>query len=328
MINYDLLFNIINTSLSAISVIFIIFGWVIPYKQSQKQQKDQRHYEESTRFLQYSKNRIDEQISKLYVPLYSLSMENKMQINILLKELNRNYVFAKGETINSLNENDKLLWIDFVKNHFLPNLNRMKDILNNNLHLIFEYELPSSYQRFMKYTLKLNSDLELYLNSSNNDYDTLFVEDNYPSDFDIYINKTLDKLLQLQRNNLTEDSNQSTIVFDTNINNINFGETVLLSKNTNIPFILNISTNEKIVISSYQFVIGTDISCNYKLEDSCVSRKHLIFIKEDNIWYIIDFHSSNGTYLNSKKIRPNSKAVLCNGDIIKIGNTTLCFYIE
>lgn len=168
MINYDLLFNIINTSLSAISVIFIIFGWVIPYKQSQKQQKDQRHYEESTRFLQYSKNRIDEQISKLYVPLYSLSMENKMQINILLKELNRNYVFAKGETINSLNENDKLLWIDFVKNHFLPNLNRMKDILNNNLHLIFEYELPSSYQRFMKYTLKLNSDLELYLNSSNN----------------------------------------------------------------------------------------------------------------------------------------------------------------
>lgn len=328
MVDYDLSLNIINTIISGIGVIFIIFGWIIPYKQSQKQQKDQRRYEETTIFNQYYKDRIDEQISKLYVPLYSLSMENKMQINILLKKLDRNYVFAKGDNINNLTENDKLLWIDFVKYHFMPNLNRMKDILNCNIHLIYESELPSSYQRFIKYTLKLNNDLELYLNSSNSNYDTLFIEDNYPSDFDIYINKTLGKLLQLQRNILTQGRNESTIIFDANINNIDIGETVVLVENTNIPFLINTSANEKISISSQQFVIGRDKSCNYKLEDNFVSRKHLMIVKEDDIWYVIDFYTENGTYLNNEKIRPNSKTILYNGDDIKIGNTALCFYIE
>ena len=144
MIDYDLILNIINTILTALSVIFIIFGWIIPYKQSQKQQKEQRKYDESISEKQYNKEKIDEQISKLYVPLYTISMENKIQINILLKKLNRNYVFAKGETINNLTESDLVLWINFLKNHFVPNLNRMKEILNNNIHLIYEPNLPSS----------------------------------------------------------------------------------------------------------------------------------------------------------------------------------------
>lgn len=77
--NGDLILNIVNTVLSGLSVIFIIFGWIIPFKQSQKQQREQRSYEESIKSEQYYKDRVDEQISKLYVPLYSLSMENKMQ---------------------------------------------------------------------------------------------------------------------------------------------------------------------------------------------------------------------------------------------------------
>lgn len=332
MNNYDLILKIINTIISGISVIFIIFGWIIPYRQSQKQQTEHRHYEKSIKSEQYFKDRIDEQISKLYVPLYSLSMENKIQTNILLNKLNRNYIFAKGETINDLNENDKFLWIDFVKNHFLPNLNRMKDILNTNMQLIYESELPSSYKRFMKYTLRLNNDLDIYLNSSNINYGNLFVEDNYPIDFDIYINEILDKLLQEQRKCFNQTQNAQSIIFDININNIDYGETIHSSNNNEIngsneiPFLLNLRTNEKILISSHQFVIGTSNSCNYILSDRCISRKHLMLIKEEDAWYVIDFDSTNGTYLNNTKLHPEAQVKINNGDVIKIGNTSFIFY--
>lgn len=320
MNNYELLFNIINTILSTISVLFIIFGWIIPYKQSQKQTISQRKYEESIKQEQYYKDKIDEQISKLYVPLYTLSMENKMQFNLLLKKLNRSYVFAKGENINDLSENDKNSWIDFLRNRYIPNLNRMKEILNNNIHLIYEPELPSSYQRFMSYTLKLNNDLELYLNSLNNNYTNLFIEDNYPSDFDIYINKTLANLLQLQRKQLAQDSNDMKLVFDANINDLDYGKTAILVDDDNSPFLLDLVHMEIIAISSSQFIIGTDTSCNLVLNSSYISRKHLMIAKEDSCWYIVDLNSENGVFLNGIKLAPNSKTLLQERDIIKIAN--------
>lgn len=326
MTDYDLILNIINTILSGISVLFIIFGWIIPYKQSQKQQKEQRYYDKTIKSEQYYQDRVDEQISKLYVPLYSLSMENKMQTNILLNKLNRNYIFAKGQTINDLNDTDKILWIDFVKNHFLPNLNCMKEILNNNMYLIYESELPSSYKRFIKYTLRLNNDLELYLNSPNINNHNLFVEDNYPNDFDIYINKILDRLLQEQRNRFNQNPTNQTIIFDKNINDIDYGETVLLSDDNETPFIINLSTNEEIPIVTHQFVIGTENSCDYKVTDNYVSRKHIMIVKEDKYWYIIDFNAKNGTFLNDTQLHPGSQIKIKNSDIIKIGNTSFIFY--
>lgn len=319
MNNYDFIFAIINTVFSGISLLFIVFGWIIPYKQSQKQTLNQRKYEESIKQEQYTKDKIDEQITKLYVPLYTLSMEKKMQTNILLNRLNRSYVFAKGQNINDLSENDKKLWIDFLKNHYIPNLNRMKEILNNNIHLIYDPELPSSYQRFMSYTLKLNNDLELYFSSSNNNYANLFIEDNYPSDFDIYINKTLGRLLQLQRNQSTHNNN--TLIFDTNISNLDHGDTILLVDDNDSPYLLDSLSNEKIVISSSQFVIGRDKTCNLVLNGTHVSRMHLIIVREDSCWYIVDLNAKNGVFLNGLKLAPNSKTLLQEGDAINIANS-------
>lgn len=296
-----------------------------------KQQREQRSYEESIKSEQYYKDRVDEQISKLYVPLYSLSMENKMQTSILLKKLDRNFVFAKGKTINQLSENDKSLWIDFVKNHFLPNLNQMKEILSNNIHLILNSELPSSYQRFMEYTLKLNDDLEIYLNKPNDNNVTLFVQENYPSDFDIYINKTLDKLLQLQRQRLDQNyHNKETILqtnFDANLESFDFGETIILVDEEDSPYLCNIQTNEIITISTSRFFIGRDKNCNYVLNHDKISRQHLIIFKENNNWYIIDFGTKNGTYLNNQKILPNQKNPLHENDTIQIADLFYNFHL-
>lgn len=323
MADYDLILNIVNTIFSGISVLFIVFGWIIPYKQSQKQQKEQRKYDEFISKKQYNKEKIDEQISKLYVPLYTLSMENKIQTNILLKKLNRKYVFAKGETINNLTEGDLILWIDFLKNHFVPNLNHMKEILNDNIHLTYEPNLPSSYQRFLKYTLKLTTDLNLYLHDPNIDHSNSFVDENYPSDFDIYINKTLDKLLQLQRNCLTHNNNQVTIVsnFDVNISNIDYSEkTIVFDDADNSPYLIDLQNNEKIIINSRQFIIGRKSNCNYVINNIYVSSLSLMITYEDGNWYIMDLNTTNGSSLNNIKIPTNSKILLQDRSIIQIAN--------
>lgn len=333
MPNYDLILNIINTILSGFSVLFIIFGWIIPYKQSQKQQKEQRKYEKSIKSEQYYQDKVDEQISKLYFPLYSLSMENEMQTNILLKKLNRNYVFGMGETINTLSSTDRSLWIDFVKNHFLPNLNRMREILNNNIYLILNSELPSSYQRFMEYSLKLNSDLDYYLNNPNDNNETLFIEENYPSDFDIYINTTLDRLLQLQRERLDQNHHNSEVIsrtnFDANLEffNLDDSETIVIVNEENSPCLRNIITNEVIKISSSRFCIGRDKYCNYVINNNKISRQHLMIFKKNGNWYIIDFNTMNGTYVNGKKISPNSKIQLHENDTIQIMDILYHFHL-
>ncbi|MDE5978293.1 MAG: FHA domain-containing protein [Turicibacter sp.] len=125
-------------------------------------------------------------------------------------------------------------------------------------------------------------------------------------------------LLRVRKVNI-KDNNKNTNP------NITFTKTTMI--NDNIPFLLSTSTDQKIMISSQQFTIGRDNSCNLEMNDSFVSKKHLILKKEDETWYIIDFNSLNGTYLNNKKLRPNSKTILNSGDCIKIGRSAFCFYL-
>ena len=51
-----------------------------------------------------------------------------------------------------------------------------------------------------------------------------------------------------------------------------------------------------------------------------------MIVKEDESWYIIDFNTKNGTYLNDIKIHSESQVKINNTDIIKVGNTSFIFY--
>ena len=99
-----------------------------------------------------------------------------------------------------------------------------------------------------------------------------------------------------------------------------------ISETNEFPFLINVNTNEKILISSHQFTIGKSYSCSYELNDNYISRTHLMIVKEDESWYIIDFNTKNGTYLNDIKIHSESQVKINNTDIIKVGNTSFIFY--
>ncbi len=62
---------------------------------------------------------------------------------------------------------------------------------------------------------------------------------------------------------------------------------------------------------------------NIIIEDEMISKKHAqIDIIAEDIFYIKDLASTNGTYINGKKI---SYQKLEEGDLIKVGGTTLKF---
>jgi hypothetical protein len=50
-----------------------------------------------------------------------------------------------------------------------------------------------------------------------------------------------------------------------------------------------------------------------------VSRLHAVLRKEDNLVYVMDLGSSNGTYLNGVRLKPNTIQVLNHGDILSLG---------
>jgi pSer/pThr/pTyr-binding forkhead associated (FHA) protein len=68
--------------------------------------------------------------------------------------------------------------------------------------------------------------------------------------------------------------------------------------------------------------IGRDKDNNIVVSDNYVGRHHLQLIQDDRGNYLVsDLNSTNGTYVNGKKI--TGQVHLNPDDIIRIGNTTL-----
>lgn len=67
--------------------------------------------------------------------------------------------------------------------------------------------------------------------------------------------------------------------------------------------------------------IGRDSANDIVINDSKVSRRHIIIICENGIYTIKDLESTNGTFVNGHRI--NDVAQITSKDVVKIGNTVL-----
>ena len=79
-------------------------------------------------------------------------------------------------------------------------------------------------------------------------------------------------------------------------------------------------------LSNKAFGIGRDKSNQLVIADGKVSRYHALVTFENESAYIKDTNSSNGTYINDKKINAGVRIKLNNGDKIKVGNTVIIFH--
>ena len=67
--------------------------------------------------------------------------------------------------------------------------------------------------------------------------------------------------------------------------------------------------------------VGRAEACQIRLPDTYASSFHARIYDRDGSWYIEDLGSTNGTYLNQRRI--TAPAELRAGDKVKIGKTTL-----
>jgi pSer/pThr/pTyr-binding forkhead associated (FHA) protein len=69
--------------------------------------------------------------------------------------------------------------------------------------------------------------------------------------------------------------------------------------------------------------VGRADACQIQLPDTYASSFHARIYSTDGSWYVEDLGSTNGTYLNQRRI--TSPAELRAGDKVRIGKTTLDF---
>jgi pSer/pThr/pTyr-binding forkhead associated (FHA) protein len=73
-------------------------------------------------------------------------------------------------------------------------------------------------------------------------------------------------------------------------------------------------------IRETRIVVGRSAGCDIVLDDSEVSRKHLLLSFDGETWWATDLESKNGTWLDGRKVQVvRLKASL----VLKVGNTAL-----
>lgn len=73
-------------------------------------------------------------------------------------------------------------------------------------------------------------------------------------------------------------------------------------------------------LTQKEMVIGRDTAADITVSDQSISRKHAKISKEGGQIRISDLGSSNGTFVNDKKVNAGESVVLAKEDMIRLGN--------
>lgn len=72
-----------------------------------------------------------------------------------------------------------------------------------------------------------------------------------------------------------------------------------------------------------QISIGRDSSNDISINNQLCSRKHAVIQKIKNGFFISDLNSTNGTFINGNKIKPDQWVRLSRGDVITVGKSEI-----
>jgi len=107
--------------------------------------------------------------------------------------------------------------------------------------------------------------------------------------------------------------------------------TILQSKPTEktLYVLERVKTQERTNVSSPQLVVGKDASqTDYHIEgNGAISRVHALLVFENGKVYISDKNTTNGTFINDKRLKPYESTLVNPGDKICFANEEFRIYI-
>jgi hypothetical protein len=69
--------------------------------------------------------------------------------------------------------------------------------------------------------------------------------------------------------------------------------------------------------------VGRDLDNEVVLNDATVSARHAVVLRRDGSWWVEDLGSTNGTWLNARRLEPELPALLRSGDVLQFGAVRL-----
>jgi len=212
------IYQITQIILTAIGLLLVIVGWLIPYrtnlKVNQKLLEDEKEFE----VMKWKKAQIDSQISKLYGPIYAILLESDIRFKRILHQLGRSTVFGKDEGIDSLSEEEKKIWIHYVEEYKVKRQMEIVSIIENNFHLIYKQDIPKCFSHFLDYSIGWDLLENQKRKKIPNHYEYSYAF-NFPKDFSSYIRGTLELLLKEQAELMGNRNNENVKMLE-DLNNI------------------------------------------------------------------------------------------------------------
>lgn len=94
-----------------------------------------------------------------------------------------------------------------------------------------------------------------------------------------------------------------------------------------VPEPIFIQISKEVLLGRYDGIPGVDLSGFGGLEKG-VSRTHAALRRGDDMLFLVDLNSTNGTFLNDQPLSPNQPRVLRSGDQVRLGQLVMHVYFS
>ena len=123
-----------------------------------------------------------------------------------------------------------------------------------------------------------------------------------------------------------EDEEEGTVLLGNEEGTIALSEEKC--ENIVYPKLKRKSTGKTIELKKSEFIIGKSKVADYTVDkNTSISRTHVKIIVRDNRYYVMDMESTNGTYIDNKRLEANIETEINPGQILKLADEEFEFGI-
>lgn len=123
----------------------------------------------------------------------------------------------------------------------------------------------------------------------------------------------------------SDDSTDKTTVLQGDQNTLNAELQKAKEQEACLIIIRGTPQGHRFFLTQQEMTIGRDPTADISVPDQGISRKHASVSKEGDKVRLTDLNSSNGTFINDKKVKPGDSIFLAKEDMVKLGNTIFKF---